>query len=43
MIILMHILKYKFKLIIYIGADKDKPDWRLLKDFLMKEGPIKKE
>lgn len=26
-----------------IGADKDKPDWKLLKDFLLKEGPIKKE
>lgn len=27
----------------YVGADKDKPDWRCFKDFMMKEGPLKKE
>ncbi len=26
-----------------VGADKDKPDWRLLKDFMMKEGPLRKD
>ena len=28
---------------IEIGADKDKPDWKAVKDFLLKEGPMKKE
>lgn len=29
---------------ICIGADeKNKPDWKLLKDFLLKEGPIRKD
>jgi hypothetical protein len=26
-----------------LWGDSDKPDWRLLKDFLAREGPIKKE
>lgn len=26
-----------------VGADKGKPDWRCFKDFMAKEGPIKKE
>ena len=26
-----------------VGGERDKPDWKLLKDFLLKEGPIKKE
>ena len=28
---------------IIIGADIHKPDWKCLKEFMMKEGPIKKE
>jgi hypothetical protein len=26
-----------------LGADKEKPDWKCLKDFLLREGPISKE
>ena len=26
-----------------LGADKGKPDWRCFKDFMAREGPIKKE
>ena len=26
-----------------LGADKDKPDWKLLKDFLLREGPFTKQ
>ena len=26
-----------------VGADKGKPDWRCFKDFMAREGPIKKE
>jgi hypothetical protein len=28
---------------IYIGAEKDRPDWKMLRDFLMKEGPLRKD
>jgi serine/threonine-protein phosphatase 2B catalytic subunit len=27
----------------YVGEDSKKPDWRCLKDFLLREGPLKKE
>lgn len=26
-----------------VGEDKGKPDWKLIKEFLLKEGPVKKE
>jgi serine/threonine-protein phosphatase 2B catalytic subunit len=25
------------------GKDKDKPDWKLLKDHMLKEGPVSKD
>ena len=27
----------------YKGGDKDKPDWKCLKDFMLREGPLKKD
>jgi plasmid stabilization system protein ParE len=27
----------------FAGEDKAKPDWRMLKDFLLREGPIRKD
>jgi hypothetical protein len=39
----MIIRKYQFVILLIIGADKDKPDWKCVKDFLLKEGPLLKD
>lgn len=30
-------------IIVSLGEDKSKPDWKCLKEFLLREGPFKKE